>query len=405
MKFERFSCRTIAIVFWILAVGAMGIWLCVAQPGWDAQVYNRAIHAVAAGHDPWVEGVSLEEAFYRNGPQFAGDTIPYAYVYSPITLPLLRLAAKLPGWLLASEYWLLYVMGILAQIAVTFKAARTDERNWALLIAPAVIYFPGLLQTDVVQSGNVAYILYGLALAAAWHGWRKNSWWIFYLVVIVASCFKQPYLSWVALPLLSARKQWLPAVLTSVAGVALFAVQPVLWPEAFRNFLRAVEYQFSGNHDFGSSPAGQLGKLLLLCHVSRYEMLSWVFYFLYVIPVFAVLWLLAARYKAGQLSLQRWMPVLLVGVVLLNPRHIEYDVAPLTLPMALIVLRLARRLPTRNAQLAVGAALLVTIVAVILHMDAWRTVECFLLMGCFAGGGWDLLQPAATEADCGCAPA
>ncbi len=43
------------------------------------------------------------------------------------------------------------------------------------LLAPAAIFFPGLLQNDVFFSGNVACILYALVLLGAVVGWRAGT--------------------------------------------------------------------------------------------------------------------------------------------------------------------------------------------------------------------------------------
>src|SRR6201999_375654 len=107
-----------------------------------------------------------------------------------------------------------------------------------------------------VLGGNIAYILYGAVLAAAFLGWKKNLWWCFYVVVLFAACVKAPLLSLALLPALSARKQWLPTTATVAAGLLLFACQPLIWPALFKHYLEAVELQFSFNQDFGCSPAG-----------------------------------------------------------------------------------------------------------------------------------------------------
>ncbi len=53
--------------------------------------------------------------------------------------------------------------------------------------------------------------------------------------------------------------------------------------------------------------------------------------------MFAILLFLSKRYFAGEFSLKRWAPVVLTGHLLLNPRIMEYDVAPIALTMALVL--------------------------------------------------------------------
>ena len=64
-----------------------------------------------------------------------------------------------------------------------------------------------------------------------------------------------------------------------------------------------------------------------------------IFYLCYAIPLFALLFALSRRYLQGSFTLRQWAPVLLVGVILFNPRILEYDVAPITLPLTLIAWR------------------------------------------------------------------
>ncbi|MDR3792218.1 MAG: hypothetical protein P4L03_02445 [Terracidiphilus sp.] len=388
----------VAFVFWILALAAIPIWWNASKPGWDAQVYARAMHWVAAGQDPYAEGLVQEEAYYTRGPQ-PGEGVPFAYVYSPMTLPLLKLASAVPVWLLKCEYWVLYALCSLAMVLVGMRAAEGSERKWIAMLAPAALFFPGLLVNDVIQSGNLAYILYGLVLASAYRGLRSERWGAFYVAVVAASCFKAPYLCLLAIPVFSSRRQSTQASLAAAMGVGLFAVQPWIWPSAFHNYLRAVEMQFVWNRDFGASPAGQFGALVEALHLP-FELASWVFYASYALPVLVVLMVLGRRYQRGEMSLGEWMPMVIVGTILLNPRHIEYDLAPLTLPMALIGLRLARGM--RSGKLIAGLAFehFVAInVALVLFVGSWwRPAECVLVLACFAAGSWQLLKKSEQTA-------
>ena len=187
------------------------------------------------------------------------------------------------------------------------QAVDDTERSVFQLLAPAALFFPGLLQHDVILSGNVAIILYALVLLGAVLGWRGGQWHWCYLAILLASCYKAPLLILAVIPLLSARRQWLPAGITLVAGIALFAIQPLVWPSLFHHFLQAVNLQFSYNHDFGCSPAGLLSMLLFGLGIS-YTVAGTVIYLLYAVPVFAVLLHLSRRFLEGRFSLRRWVP-------------------------------------------------------------------------------------------------
>jgi hypothetical protein len=84
------------------------------------------------------------------------------------------------------------------------------------------------------------------------------------------------------------------------------------------------------------------------------------------------------------------MPVALLGVVLLNPRIKEYDIAPLTLPMAMVLWRVcARGNSMRRA--AVTASLLFA-AANAIAIFAWKPTEGILLVALFIAGSWNLLR-------------
>jgi hypothetical protein len=387
--------RVVSIVFWIFAFVTAIVWVfssssSVVDPGWDLHVYEKAILSLRAGHDPYADGIAIQRIFHSTLAFHPQDPHPFTYVYSPITLPLLRWIGTFSPWLSGGIYWLVYAVSLPAAIWVGMQAVEAKEWRIFVLLAPAAVFFPGLLENDVLFSGNIAYVIYGLIFVTAVVGWRRGQWGWFYAAVLAASCCKAPMLSLLAIPVLSARRQWLPACLTGACGVALFAMQPLLWPSQFHNYLTAVELQFSFNRDFSCSPAGLLAGALY--NVIPYPVTNTVFYFFYGIPVFGILLYLSRRFLAGYFSLKQWMPVLLVGVVLLNPRIMEYDVAAITVPMALI----AWRLFARGNTLARTIFEMSLVLLVLQNRSAidWRTSECLLLVGLFAAGSWNLFTLA-----------
>lgn len=386
------SSRKAAWIAWLLSLTALAILALHDDTGWDAAIYRTALHSLRAGHDPYADAIAVQQRFHSEIALHPNDTPPYSYVYSPMTLPLVRAAGALGALPGRSLYWLAYAIGALAQLYAGLSAAEASERKYFSCIAPVAVFFPGLLVRDTVLSGNVAYILYGLVLATAVAGWHRGTWRWFYLSVIAASCFKAPLLSLLAIPVLSARRQWLPASVSAFAGVALFASQPLVWPVLYRHFLQAVELQFSYNRDFGCSPAG-LFSWAITAHGLPYAPASYIFYLSYAIPLFCLQLSLSRKFLRGDFSLTQWVPVLLVGVILLNPRIMEYDVAPLSLPLALIAWRFVA---TRRRKLAIGVALAIPWLAAnwfaASSWTLWKPAEGSLLVLFFAGGCWNLLR-------------
>lgn len=393
----------LSFLFWLGAFASLPTLIAAEHPaaGWDLHVYANAVRSLAAGHDPYADGVAAQRFYHAEltaGQHDPTAMPPYTYVYSPITLPLLRVVTAVSHSTAVHVYWVFYILCIMLGVWAMSHAAETQERVFILLIAPAAAFFPGLLQNDVFFSGNLAFILYGLVLASAVLGWKYRQWLPFYAMVLVASCVKAPLLSLLVIPALSARRQWRYAGIATLGGLALFAVQPLLWPSLFHNYLEAVELQFSFNHDFGVSPAGLLGNVLYALHIP-YSPLTTIFYLLYAAAVLATLIVLARRYFAGEFSLQQWMPVLMLGVVLLNPRIKEYDIAPLSIPMALVAWRFFSRDSTlwRAVREMSFFFLMVNGFA---HVDYifWKPIAGSLIAVLFAAGAWQLLHPETQSA-------
>ncbi|HWZ51813.1 MAG TPA: hypothetical protein VNW54_10145 [Granulicella sp.] len=379
------------VILWLLILAAVSILISLSPHAWDVAVYRNAIRSLAAGHDPYLDGIARQKLYYNQTVHPAGDP-PFSYVYSPVTIPILRVITAFPVWLSGSIYWSIFVVGALAEIWVVMRAVEENERRLFLYLAPITVFFPGLLANGIVLGGNIAYILYGTVLLAAVIGWRRNTWIWFYLAVLVASCIKAPLLSLAVIPLLSARKQWIPTAIASIIGISLFTVTPIIWPDLFPHYLQAIDLQFSFNHDFGCSPAG-LFSGFLLDHDMPYFPAGLVFYLGYAIPVFSLLIYFSKRFFAGYFPLQQWMPVLLVGVILLNPRIIEYDVAAITIPLALIVWRFLSTFNTPfQRALWFGIVFVITNCIALRSWGLWKLAEAPFLVFCFAVGCWSLLK-------------
>ncbi len=393
--------RGLAVTFWILACCTVVILALLPSFGgtWDFRVYMNAVHSLRAGHDPYTDCIAVQRTFHEHLASHPDATPPYCYVYSPITLPLVGWVGWLPPVFADCIYWFLYAVGIAGALWAGMQAVEDRERRLLSLVAPAVMFFPGLLQSDNLFSGNVAYILYGFVLAAAVWGWRRGRWECFYFFALIASCLKAPLLSLLAIPVLSARRQWVPACLTGAAGLALFGVQPLLQPELFRHYLQAVELQFSYNRDFSSSPAGMLANLLFERY--PYQVVSTTFYLFYACLTFGGLLYTRNRFLAGRISLKQWLPVMLLGVILLDPRIMEYDVAPITVAMTLVAWRVACRMGGRAlAMTAMGLFFAVANVFAALSHPAWKVTECVVLASLFVAGWLDLVTRSGGEKRC-----
>ena len=388
--------RIVLLTLLVLTLATIPVWAHFDNAGWDAQIYHKAVESIQQGHDPYADGIAAQRIAHTRDAGTPSPEGPFSYVYSPITLPLVRVVAAVPLWLATSVFWLCYVAGVLGELwfgVQALKGGKPSERNFFMAILPLAVFFPGFLACDTILSGNIAFMLYGLVLATAVLAWRRGDWRWFYLATLAASCVKAPLLSLLAIPVLSARRQWLPAGITAAAGVGLFIVQPLLWPTLFREYLQAVELQFSFNRDFGFSPAGLFSGVLFDHHLA-YSPACTIFYALYAIPLFAFLLFLSRRYLRGDFTLAQWIPVLILGVILLNPRLIEYDAAPLALPAALIAWRFLAAIASPRRTILYFTLSFVAVNAIALTgWQIWKLTEGPLLVVLFAAGAYTLLRP------------
>jgi len=341
MIFRWLSRRQLIMLFWLGALITVAVKIHSGPAWWDIRIYGNALEWLRHGLDPYAAGIMVQQAFHNRHVASPPAPPPYTYVYSPLTLPLLRLLAVLPIGLAAGLYVSAVVAGFALQCWAGLQMATSDERPYLALMLPAAVFFPGLVCDDAVLSGNAAYILYGLMFAAAVPGWRRGRWVWFYAAVLLASICKAPLLTLLALPILVGRRQWLPASLAGVGGLALFALPKLIWPELFRDYMLAVRLQFDFNHDFGFGPAGCLSRILW--HMGRsYSSATLVFYVAFAAVLGVILLVLAWRVRRAGLAPELWVPVAAVGTLLLNPRVMEYDLAAFTVPMLLVCWRVLR---------------------------------------------------------------
>lgn len=440
-KVRWFSRQRIIILFWIASIVSVAIMATTGPAGWDARIYAKAIQFLRHGVDPYAAGIAEQQAFRNRPASSAAEHAPFTYVYSPLTLPLLRLLILLPDWLLGALFWSALAAGFLLQLWAGFQLAGEHERPWLALLLPAIAFFPGLITDDVILSGNLAYLLYGLVLAAAVPGWKRGRWFWYYLAVLAASIFKVQLLSLLAFPVLVGRRQWFPAVGTATTGLLLIAAQARLWPELFREQLTTIRIMFDVVPDFGYGPSGVLGRALWI-HGRPYSSATTILYLAFAGAVGILLLSLARRVRQHNLPKAMWIPIALVGTFLLNPRIMKYDMAAITIPMLLIGWRALRsaltrsysanpdqslRLiedPARAASMAPAGAfwhsrlnLLLLIVGgacflipnlITVAGPPWWPVELIVLLAILAMGVWSLIrshaeiQPSAQPASVAC---
>jgi hypothetical protein len=403
-----FSRGRVIALFWIGAITTLIVMSLLGPVGWDAQGYWKTSQIVHHHFDPYTQDLVALRAFHARLAANPAEPAPFVYVYSPLTLSLLRVLAWFPSWLIALLYGVAIAIGALLELWAGYQMADQRERRWLALLLPAIVFFPGLVTDDVILSGNVAFVLYGAILAAATAGWKRGNWSWYYVAVLLASVFKAPFLALLAFPVLIENdiRQWVASLMTAAGGVLLFAAQMRFWPMMFREQLLSLRLVFDWLHDFGYGPASVLGRALWQRGVPSARATA-ILYLVSSCWLAIVLLFLASRVRRWNIPRESWVPVALVGTVLLNPRIQKYDLAAITIPMLLIGWRAIRlggaisleRVPgnPHNAQseptwkpvaLAAGCLLIPNVITV--AGPAWFPNELVVLLAIFVMGVWSL---------------
>ena len=396
------------VCFSVAALAAVFMMARFGPAGWDARGYFQTVQTVHRGADPYAEGLAALDNYHQRVATDSSATHPFAYVYSPLTVPLIRLLGKLPWHLLILLYWLAIATGALVQLWAGFQMADEGERRWLPLILPAVLFFPGLITDDVILSGNVSYILYGAILLAATRGWKRGRWGWYYAAVIVASIIKTPMLVFLAFPVLLDRRERFPAAVSAGAGLLLFGVQMQLWPEMFREYLRSLRLVFEWLHDFGFGPTSVVERAWA-GHGLPIRTSTAIVYLVSACVLGSILLYVASRIGHWNVPRHHWVPVALVGTALLYPRIMKYDLAAITVPMLLIMVRgLSAWGRSRSAKrgllddsvwkvshsplIVVGLGCFLTSNILTVAGPLWVPVEFCTLVGAFGLGIWFVYQ-------------
>jgi hypothetical protein len=383
---------------------AICVMLRACTVGWDAQVCWKTIQALHGSNDPYATGLAALQAFHnRSG---FSTTLPHVYVYSPMTLPLMRLLGGFPGWVIGLLFGAAVAVGALLQIWAGFQMADKEERRWLAMVLPAVVFFPGLITDDVILSGNVAYILYGVILAAAVPGWKRGSWSWYYIAVLAASIFKAPFLTLLAFPVLVDRRQWFQSGIAAATGALVFAAQIRLLPDMFREYMLTIQLMFDWEHDFGFGPAGVLGKALSSEGLPT-SVATTMLYLAFAVGFGIILLWVAYHVRDWNLPRENWIPVALVGTLLLNPRIMKYDLAAITVPMLLIGWRALRFAFVRSTDaqrrcdsedtgqnrsdripILVGSGCFLVSNLITIAGPSWFPIELVMVLAIFSMGIW-----------------
>ncbi len=360
-------------VLWCAAlVSIAGMFIFLPEKGFDLRVSSEAMQYLRMGVDPYAASLARQKAEaalgHSKGEAALGHHV-FVYLYPPISIEFLKVLNMVPALVRAALYWMVYAVGFGLQLWAGSRFALAAEWRVLRFVLPLAMFFPAFVPSDTLLSGNIAIPMYGAVLAAAVRGWRQERWGVFFAVVVATSLLKPPMLVWLVVPLFLGSAQLVPVGAAAFCGVVLFGVQKFLWAQRFAEFMSSIRYTLPLEINY--SLAAMFGALLRFAgHPS--DRAAMVLYIAASLAIFGMLLYFAREFRRHNLQGQTFAVVVFVSTALFLPRLKEYDLLPLTIPMALIVLRGVRN---RVALILLIGVIAVGVALVTDHITAVDTIS------------------------------
>jgi hypothetical protein len=315
------------------------------------------------------------------------------FVYPPIFLYvggfLARLVPDHIGWYL---YILVHVASTIALpiVLARFYFCQTWlNAGFALLIFFAEPRFTGIM---ALGNGNIASLLYLIAFLAMIPGLRANRWTLFYLAVFIGALVKLPLLLLLLLPLLTADGQWRSCALCTGAIAAAYGLQRAFLPDLYAGYQWSLVQQMTVIHHYGYGVLGIAAGVEYKLY-GTVSSLPTVLTGIFSAALIVALFLLRRRIDQPA-SNHLWLSLLVVSVVLVSPRILNYDsdIALLAAFVISVNVLHTRRLLTLLVVLYVPSLFVPFLIKAQTLVGSYETL---LLLLAFAGGFLTLWrQPA-----------
>lgn len=271
----------------------------------DAHVYSHALNTFHRGGDPYLEDATLR------------------FVYPP--------------WFLLVPYlgrfgWYLYVaLNVGSLLSIPYLISKYLQGTWATTTWCYLIFAltPTLPGEMSLIGGNLANILYAVLLWSGLRGIRSGRWSAYYVATFAFASVKPQMLCFLLLPLLWGAG-WIPSALTVASVGAAFAVQRVVVPRLFKEYVAAVHSQLVTHGDVGVG-------ILSLFHGSTKPI---ILHFLLIVAFALCLW--STRVHRNDPT---WISAVLLLCVLANLRLLHYDISVAAVPTFYILANCFRRSP------------------------------------------------------------
>ena len=282
----------------------------------------------------------------NGGDPYAVNHSGLHFVYPPLVLAIAAWFERiLPAHGLRVLFIAVHVASVLAMpfvLAYAFVRARWWGRWLPLLVLLAE---PAYVGFRALYSANVAPALYLAALLAAIPGVRRNAWSLFYVVVVIAGLVKVTFLVLLLLPILAGAppsirtwirtsiRTWIrsSAVVAIVAGANL--LEQRLAPGLYAGYKAALVLQVKTQQLYGFGIFGFAARAEHHLHATV-GIFAYSLHAVAVLLMVTILLLLKRRcgFGAAHSDVRDdnsagsvWLGLLVIAVILANPRVLHYD--------------------------------------------------------------------------------
>ena len=246
------------------------------------------------------------------------------FVYPPVFLYigsfLSRIFPDHVGWVL---YALIHMTGTLALplvLARFYFCQPWLTPAFALLVFLAEPRLTGVL---ALVNGNIASIMYLLALLAGVPGLRANRWTWFYLAVFIGALVKFPFLLLLLLPLLVGAGQLRNCALCITGVAAAYLAQQIAAPVLYVGYEWSIEQQLVVINHYGYGVLGIAAGIDHKLH-GHVGVIPSAVSAAFTLALVTALFLL--RRRIPHLACNRiWISLILLSAILASPRILFYD--------------------------------------------------------------------------------
>ncbi len=373
-----------AVVFWLIHAGDWQKWWLE-----DLHVYSYSLLGWLAGNNPYNNSLS-----------------PLFFLYPPAFLYLARFVE-----FVLPQHWgeeAYFVIHIIATLGLPLVLARYYFRQtwlgplFALLLFFASPRFTGVL---ALCGLNVASTLYCLAFLAAVPGLRRNRWQWFYLAVFLAAIIKITFLALLLLPFLAGRRQWKGMLACIAAVLGINFAEAVGNPELYKGYQWALKQGILVQQQFGYGVFGMLATY----HHRQGTPLGALPYvgFVVMAALIGVMMLRLRRRLEIASDVERWgsltssgiwLALVVVTVVLANPREMQYDV-DIALVAAFVLWVYGLKTKRLLGLMVVLFLPSVVVPLVVLNPHMHGIYETLLVLAGFGLGYWRLWRDSGIHCD------